>query len=213
MSTLQVKKLNELAVLPSKGSSHAAAYDLCSTEDYTLMPMERKLFKTGLSFAIPQGMYGRIAPRSGLAYKDGIDVLAGVVDEDYRGEIGVVLINFGKTEKQFKVGDKIAQIIFEFYNDVDVVEVKDLFETVRGEGGWGSTGDQVRITPGSPTHKNDTITIKALPGAAKSAPPKKDYETHTDILEQWKKIGGTIGHPATYETLIKEREKHIGNQS
>ena len=221
MEILQIKKLNDLATLPTRGSPKSAAYDLCSTEDYTLRPMERKLFKTGLSIAIPQGMYGRIAPRSGLAYKDGIDVLAGVIDEDYRGDVGVVLINFGTTEKQFKVGDRIAQIIFEFYNVVDVMEVKELDETVRGQGGWGSTGN-ITIVPPSPTipiTNREEVPLKfqplpgikpSLPGAAKSSPPPKNYESHVDLIDQWKKAGGTIEHPSTtYEKLIKEREKSL----
>src|ERR1035437_465735 len=207
MEILKVKKLNDLATLPSKGSSKAAAYDLCSTEDYTLRPMERKLFKTGLSIAIPQEMYGRIAPRSGLAYKDGIDVLAGVIDEDYRGEVGVVLINFSTTEKQFKIGNKIAQIIFEFYNTVEVVELRNLDETVRGQGGWGSTGDTIRITDSPNTVKNIPIGI-----SKETKPPAKNYESHVDLIDQWKKSGGSMEHPSTtYEKLIKDREKSMGN--
>jgi dUTP pyrophosphatase len=216
MEILKVKKLNDLATLPSKGSPKAAAYDLCSTEDYTLMPMERKLFKTGLSIAIPNGMYGRIAPRSGLAFKDGIDVLAGVVDEDYRGEVGVVLINFSTTEKKFKIGDKIAQMIFEFYNIVDIVEVKELDETVRGERGLGISSPVNTTIPITNREEISPIRFKPLPGI-KSTPPvaksdlsPKNYESHVDLIEQWKKAGGTTDHPSTvYEKLIKEREKTI----
>lgn len=196
MINLQVKKLNELAIIPAKGngSPQAAGYDLATVEEYTLMPLERKLFKTGLSLAIPQGMYGRIAPRSGLAFKDGIDVLAGVIDEDYRGEIGVILINFGKTEKKFNVGDRIAQIIFEFYNNVEFQLVNELDQTVRGTGGFGST--TIPIT-------NRIVTEE------KPKNPQKTYESKVDLVEQWKKFGGNIGHTPNYETLIKEREKQI----
>ena len=84
-------------------------------------------------------MYGRVAPRSGLALKNGIDVLAGVIDEDYRGELGVILINFGQTEKPIKINDKIAQIIFEFYNKVEWEEVSELPDSQRSSGGYGST--------------------------------------------------------------------------
>ena len=94
---ISIKKLNELAIIPTRGSEHAAGHDLYATEEYTLKPLERKLFKTGISMAITEGMYGRIAPRSGLAYKAGIDVMAGVIDEDYRGDVGVILINLGNT--------------------------------------------------------------------------------------------------------------------
>jgi dUTP pyrophosphatase len=136
---LKVSKLHEAAVLPRKGSARAAGYDLSSLESFILKPGQRHLFKTGLSFEIPTGMYGRIAPRSGLAYKNGIDVMAGVIDEDYRGEIGVILINLGDLDKPVVPGDKIAQIIFENYNDVDVIEANALQETERGSGGFGST--------------------------------------------------------------------------
>lgn len=142
-TTLKVSKLNAAAVIPAKGSAKAAGYDLSSLENYTLKPGERKLFKTGLSFEIPAGMYGRIAPRSGLAFKSGIDVMAGVIDEDYRGEIGVILINLGQVDKEIAANDKIAQIIFEFYNDVEVVEANTLQSTERGAGGFGST-DKVK---------------------------------------------------------------------
>ena len=136
---IYIKKLIDSAIIPISGSIHSAGYDLYSIEDYILMPMDRKLFKTGISISIPAGQYGRIAPRSGLAYKDGIYVLGGVIDEDYRGEIGVILINFGKTEKEIKIGDKIAQIIFEFYNKAEWELVDDLPQTQRGAGGFGSS--------------------------------------------------------------------------
>jgi dUTP pyrophosphatase len=136
---VKIKKLFEEAIIPTRGSNHAAGYDLYATEDHTLMPMDRKLFKTGISMAIPTNTYGRIAPRSGLAYKDGLDVLAGVIDEDYRGDIGVILINLGDKEKKISKGDKIAQIIFETYHVASLTEVDDLDATNRGEGGFGST--------------------------------------------------------------------------
>jgi len=154
---MQIKKLSENAIVPTKGSDGAAGYDLYSTEDYVLKPGERKLFKTNISLAIPKNYYGRIAPRSGLAYKNGIDVLGGVIDSDYRGDIGVILLNTNSQDKQLisnldgvitnelkplevKKGDRIAQIIFEQYFEADFIEVKNLDETVRDSGGWGSTG-------------------------------------------------------------------------
>ena len=151
ITTLPIKKLNDAAIIPPKGSSHSAGYDLYSIENYTLKPLERRLFKTGLSLAIPRGMYGRIAPRSGLAFKNGIDVMAGVIDEDYRGELGVVLINLGQEEIHLplvKDGKDvpIAQIIFEFYNNVNFKIVDNLEETQRGEGGFGSSDKKFNIT-------------------------------------------------------------------
>jgi dUTP pyrophosphatase len=137
---VQIKKINDKAVVPVYATSHAAGADLCSTECVILKPEHRHLFKTGLHAAIPSGVYGRIAPRSGLALKNGIGVLAGVIDEDYRGEIGVILVNHGSEDKTIYVGDKIAQIIFERYERVAFEEVEELSETVRGMGGFGSTG-------------------------------------------------------------------------
>ena len=90
---IQLKKLSENAIVPTRGSSGAAGYDLYSTEDYILKPGERKLFKTNISVKIPDGYYGRLAPSYGLAFKHGIDVLAGVIDSDYLGDIGVILLN------------------------------------------------------------------------------------------------------------------------
>lgn len=136
---IKYKKLNDKATIPTKGSPKAAGYDLCSLEAITLIPGQRYLFRTGLSFEIPEGMYGRIAPRSGLALKSGIDVLAGVIDEDYRGEIGVIIINFGDVPKLINIGDKIAQIIFETYHSLEFVNSDELSNTTRNQGGYGST--------------------------------------------------------------------------
>jgi dUTP pyrophosphatase len=140
MITVEIKKLNENAKLPAYGSEFAAGADLCSLEDKLLAPGDRHLFKVGLAVAIPPGVYGRIAPRSGLAFKQGVDVLAGVIDEDYRGELGVILINHGSEHFAVKAGDKIAQIIFERYSRAGFVTTNELSSTVRGEGGYGSTG-------------------------------------------------------------------------
>lgn len=139
MKQVKINKLNNSAIVPTRGSIKAAGYDLYAIESYVLKPGERKLFKTGLSMEIPSGLYGRIAPRSGLAFKNGIDVLAGVIDEDYRGEIGVILINLGSENKAITANDKIAQIIFENYTEVDFSETSKLDETSRGAGGYGST--------------------------------------------------------------------------
>jgi dUTP pyrophosphatase len=103
-------------------------------------PQERAVVKTGLSVACPPGTYARIAPRSGLAVKKFIDCGAGVVDADYRGEVGVVLFNFGKEPFEVKKGDRIAQLILEQISMVDAVQVEELTDTVRGAGGFGSTG-------------------------------------------------------------------------
>lgn len=187
LEKLEIKKLTENAVIPSKGSSHSAGYDLYSAEEpYTLKPLERKLFKTGLAMAIPNGMYGRIAPRSGLAYKQGIDVMAGVIDEDYRNELGVVLINLSDKDITLPVikdgkATAIAQIIFEFYNNVSINVVSELDSTERGQGGFGST---------------DTKKVDA----------PKEADT---LVQKWKDAGAQVPPPPKYETIIREREKHI----
>ncbi|CAB9498032.1 5'-triphosphate nucleotidohydrolase [Seminavis robusta] len=137
---LLVKRLTDNAILPVRKSPLAAGYDLSSSENKTIPSGGTVLVKTGLSIACPAGTYGRVAPRSGLAYKYSIDVGAGVVDADYRGEVGVILFNFGKKDFEVKEGDRIAQLVLEKIALADVEEVQDLDETVRGAGGFGSTG-------------------------------------------------------------------------
>lgn len=115
--------------------------DLVAAEDKVLPPLSRATISTGISMEIPEGYYGRIAPRSGLAHNHGIDVLAGVVDSGYRGEIKVILYNTDKDEVfQVRQGDKIAQIIIEKHYNFELAEVDDLSSTPRGEYGFGSTG-------------------------------------------------------------------------
>lgn len=162
VGVMRVKKLNDGATVPSYGSPSAAGMDLHANfaeegvNAISIAPGERRLIKTGLSVEIPRGTYARIAPRSGLAYKHGIDVMAGVVDEDYRGDIGVILINLGFRFQQnpvtgrseivdntpiiVKHGDRIAQLIIEQYMPCLPVEVESLDDTDRGAGGFGSTG-------------------------------------------------------------------------
>ena len=143
---IRIRKLNELATAPTYGSARAAGLDLSANfadmagDMYVLEPGERKLFKTGIAVSIPLGHYARIAPRSGLAFKSGIDVMAGVIDEDYRGEVGVILINLGVTDFTVRHGDRIAQLIVEKYTPCLPVIVDDLDDTNRGAWGFGSTG-------------------------------------------------------------------------
>ncbi|XP_013385023.1 deoxyuridine 5'-triphosphate nucleotidohydrolase, mitochondrial-like [Lingula anatina] len=137
---LRFAKLTENAIAPTKGSHLAAGYDLYSAYDYEVPSKGKVLAKTDIQIAVPDGCYGRVAPRSGLALKNFIDVGAGVIDEDYRGNVGVLLFNFG--EQPFKVnkGDRIAQLICERIYLPDIEEVEKLDDTARGEGGFGSTG-------------------------------------------------------------------------
>ncbi|NWW05064.1 DUT protein, partial [Oreocharis arfaki] len=137
---LRFTKLSDNAFAPSRGSARAAGYDLYSAYDCVIPPMEKAVVKTDIQIALPSGCYGRVAPRSGLAAKHFIDVGAGVIDEDYRGNVGVVLFNFGKETFEVKKGDRIAQLICERIYYPELEEVEALDDTERGEGGFGSTG-------------------------------------------------------------------------
>lgn len=138
---IQIKKLSDKAKIPSQASKSAAGYDLYAAEEVLVNTLGRKLVKTNISISIPEGYYGRIAPRSGLAYKNGIDVLAGVIDSDYRGDIGVILFNTDHNlDFEVNVGDRIAQIIIEKCHSVNWETVETLDSTVRSEGGFGSSG-------------------------------------------------------------------------
>ncbi|XP_042347977.1 deoxyuridine 5'-triphosphate nucleotidohydrolase, mitochondrial isoform X3 [Plectropomus leopardus] len=137
---LRFAKLTEHATTPTRGSSKAAGYDLYSAYDYTIDSMDKAVVKTDIQIAVPHGCYGRVAPRSGLAAKHFIDVGAGVVDEDYRGNVGVVLFNFGKDTFYVKKGDRVAQLVCERICYPELEEQKTLDETERGDGGFGSTG-------------------------------------------------------------------------
>ncbi|TUO83206.1 Solute carrier family 12 member 1 [Bagarius yarrelli] len=121
---LKFAKLSEHATAPSRGSAKAAGFDLYSAYDYSIAPMDKAVVKTDLQIAVPAGCYGRVAPRSGLAAKHFIDVGAGVVDEDYRGNVGVVLFNFGKETFEVKKGDRVAQLVCEriCYPDLQELE-------------------------------------------------------------------------------------------
>lgn len=138
--SLRFTKLSDNAYTPTRGSQYAAGYDLYSAYDYIIPPKGKLLCMTDLVIAVPQGSYGRIAPRSGLAVKNFIDVGAGVVDQDYRGNVGVVLFNFGDEDFHVKKGDRIAQLICEkiFYPEIE--EVVELDTTKRGTNGFGSSG-------------------------------------------------------------------------
>jgi dUTP pyrophosphatase len=137
---LKVKLLSPDSKLPTRAYEYDAGLDLYSTQNIVLPPMERIPVKTGISVTIPQGYYGRIAPRSGLAVKKGLDILAGVVDSSFLGEVMAVVINLGKDIIEIKEGDKVAQLIIEACYHPNIVVVNELEKTGRGEGGFGSTG-------------------------------------------------------------------------
>lgn len=138
---LFVKRNTPNALLPQRQSTGAAGYDLASAVAVVdLQPGARICVSTGIALKIPQGYYGRVAPRSGLALKSGIQVGAGVIDSDYRGEVGVLLFNCGSEPVNLPAGSRIAQLIIERISIPVVIEVEDLDDTARNTGGFGSTG-------------------------------------------------------------------------
>lgn len=137
---LLIKRLTEKAKIPTKGSACAAGYDLYAAENATVPAKSRQLIGTGLAMTVPEGHYGRIAPRSGLAVKHGIDVGAGVIDKGFTGEVKVLLMNHGNNDLLVQEGNRIAQLIIEKISLPQIKEVDELEETARGNGGFGSTG-------------------------------------------------------------------------
>ena len=136
----EVKKLVIDAVIPKRATEGSAGLDLSSSEDLIIPAHKWNAVPTGIAISVPRDCYARIAPRSGLAFKKGIDVGAGVVDSDYSGEIKVILFNHANEDFTIKKGDRIAQIIFERIFTNDLVEVEELTFTKRGNSGFGSTG-------------------------------------------------------------------------
>ena len=130
--------------LPAYATPQSAGMDLRANLDapVTLLPMERRLIPTGLHIALPEGYEAQVRPRSGLALKHGITVLnaPGTIDADYRGEIGVVLINLSEQDFVINDGERIAQLVIARYEQGVLAEVEALDETERGEGGYGHTG-------------------------------------------------------------------------
>lgn len=138
---LHVKRLTETAKLPTLGSSGAAGFDLYADEDITIPPHNTTVtVKTGIAVAIDAGKCGQIWPRSGMAAKKEVSRDAGLIDPDYRGEIGVVLVNRSAFAYPVHRGDRIAQLVLTAAFTDSVVEVDDLNQTERGDGGFGSTG-------------------------------------------------------------------------
>lgn len=144
MSTLRVKILREAAVLPRYASTKAAGLDLSAAleEPLVVEPLERVAVPTGIAIELPAEHEGQVRPRSGLARRHGITVLnaPGTIDEDYRGEIEVLLVNFGREPYTIQPGDRIAQLVIAPVRRVDVEPAETLSTTERGDGGFGSTG-------------------------------------------------------------------------
>ena len=142
---MKIKVINKSAnALPSYETIASAGMDLRAHLDQsiTLKPMERKLIPTGLSMELPAGYEAQIRPRSGLALKNGITLLnaPGTIDADYRGDIGIILVNLSTDNFTVQPGDRIAQMVIAKYEQIQWEQVEDLSETERGAGGFGSTG-------------------------------------------------------------------------
>ena len=139
MSSFQVKLNYEDAQAPTRGSDEAAGYDLYSYESETVVPKQIKLIDTGISIRVPEGTYGRIAPRSSVS-KKGILINAGVIDRDYRGPVKVMVHNLSNNDYVINKNDRIAQLILEQIKTPPVELVEELDDTERGTEGFGSTG-------------------------------------------------------------------------
>ena len=141
---VNIKKLTDTAILPERGSAYAAGYDLFADikEDVVIKPHETFLVPTGLAMEIPEGYWGGIFARSGLASKEGLRPAncVGVVDADYRGEVKVALHNDSEVARTIVVGQKVAQMVIVPFLSVEFNLVDELSDTVRGAGGFGSTG-------------------------------------------------------------------------
>jgi len=143
MINIKIKQLTDTAVMPKQMSKQAAGFDLTADLQSLLViePSAIALVSTGLAMSIPEGYEAQVRPRSGLAIKNGIGVLnsPGTIDADYRGEVKVILFNFGKEAFTVEHGMRIAQIVFQKVIDINVIPVDELDETARGAGGFGHT--------------------------------------------------------------------------
>lgn len=141
---VKFKKVNKLAKMPTRGSKYSAGYDLyaCTDKDIIIMPHETVKIDTGIAIELPNGTFGAIYARSGLATKRGLrpSNCVGICDSDYRGNYIVALHNDLDTAQCIQAGERIAQLIIQRFEEVNFVEVDELSDTERGEGGFGSTG-------------------------------------------------------------------------
>jgi len=140
MVRIKVKKLKENAIVPRYAHPGDAGMDLFSTEDCVIPIGKRRLVSSGISMELPEGYFASIRGKSGLAAKKGICILGGVIEYTYRGDYGVIVLNTGDEDFEIKVGDKIAQVVVAPVANVDIEEVEELSESVRGDGAFGSTG-------------------------------------------------------------------------
>ena len=140
MSHVKIFRLNKEIELPNYAKKGDAAFDLRSSEDFLLRSGEQRTIKTGIKMAIKEGYVGLIWDRSGMAHKNGIHVLAGVIDSGYRGEVGIVLKNLSGDDFEITKNMRIAQMLIQPFAEAKIEEVDNLEESERGDGGFGSTG-------------------------------------------------------------------------
>ncbi len=135
-------QLSDAATLPAYQTPGAAGMDLCCSEEFSICPMERKLVGTGVRIAVPEGYEAQVRPRSGLAFRHGISLVntPGTIDSDYRGEVKLILINFGSETVQFSQGERVGQLVICPVIRASLKVVDELDGTQRGAGGFGSTG-------------------------------------------------------------------------
>ncbi len=137
---IRVKKLSDTATIPTRGSAVAAGWDLYASQECIIPARGKAIVSTDIAIAVPVGYYGRVAPRSGMAWKKHTDIGAGVIDADYRGPVGVVMFNHSEEDLKIEVEDRVAQLVIEQISMAPLTEVESLDDTERGEGGYGSTG-------------------------------------------------------------------------
>lgn len=137
---LKVKKLDQGATLPSYGHVGDAGLDIYTNEKVVLSSGESAKVKTGISFEIPAGYVGLVWDKSGLSINNKIKTLGGVIDSSYRGEVLIGVINLGKEPYTFEKGHKVAQMLVQKFETVEITETQELTDTTRGDGGFGSTG-------------------------------------------------------------------------
>lgn len=141
---VKIKKLSENATIPTRGSIKSAGYDLyvATTEEKVIEPHTTRMFNTDLAIEFPEGYFGAVFPRSGISTKRGLRLAncVAVIDEDFRGNIGIPIHNDNDELRTIDPKERLAQIVFLPYKDVEFVEVEELSETERGDNGFGSTG-------------------------------------------------------------------------
>ena len=149
MTTMKIRKIKDGATLPAYQTEHAAGMDIhaCIEQPMTVQPLERMMVPTGLSLELPAGYEAQIRARSGLSIKHGITMVNGIgtIDGDYRGEVGVLVINLGQEPFVIEPNMRIAQMVVARYERVVWEETDELSETLRGDGGYGSTGIRQQI--------------------------------------------------------------------